>query len=218
MKQSWKYHKIMSIYKRDDNSHNFIVGNYSTPEIEFLKDKRWEFTEKVDGTNIRIKWDGKEVMYCGRSDNASIPLSLVYKLDELFKSFEGRERLIKSFIKEENEELEVCLYGEGYGARVMKGGGNYIKDGVDFVLFDVNINGMWLERKNVNDIAQKLNIKSVPILGQGTLDDAIEMTKKGFKSQWGDFIAEGIVARPLVELFTRRGDRVITKVKYKDFR
>jgi len=43
------------------------------------------------------------------------------------------------------------------------------------------------------------------------------MTKKGFKSQWGDFIAEGIVARPKTEMRTRRGERIITKVKYIDF-
>lgn len=79
------------------------------------------------------------------------------------------------------------------------------------------INGIWLERHNVDDIGRKLGIRSVPILGHGTLDEAIEMCKKGFKSHWGDFIAEGIVARPEVEMLTRRGERIITKVKYKDF-
>jgi hypothetical protein len=41
--------------------------------------------------------------------------------------------------------------------------------------------------------------------------------EEGFKSHWGDFIAEGIVARPKVELKTRAGHRIITKLKYKDF-
>jgi hypothetical protein len=39
----------------------------------------------------------------------------------------------------------------------------------------------------------------------------------GVKSWWGDFDAEGIVARPQVELFTRAGHRIITKLKCKDF-
>ena len=34
---------------------------------------------------------------------------------------------------------------------------------------------------------------------------------------WGDFTAEGLVARPKTELFGRDGKRVITKIKYKDF-
>jgi len=41
--------------------------------------------------------------------------------------------------------------------KIQKGGGNYIADGVDFVLFDVWINGIWLERENVEDIAEKLS-------------------------------------------------------------
>lgn len=216
-KKSWKYHKIMSIYKRTKDTKEFILDQYATPEIEYLKDNDWEFTEKVDGTNIRIKWDGKDVEIAGRSDNAQLQVPLIHKLDELFKSGEARERLAKVF-DDVTEEVPVCLYGEGYGAKIQKGGGNYVKDGVDFVLFDVKIGHWQMERKNVDDIASKLGIKSVPIIGNGTLDFAIGMVKGGITSQWGDFEAEGIVARPVVELFTRRGDRIITKVKSADFK
>lgn len=45
----------------------------------------------------------------------------------------------------------------------------------------------------------------------------VDMVRRGFMSQWGEFIAEGIVARPKVELQTKAGSRIITKVKYKDF-
>jgi len=216
MKLSQKYHKILSLFKRDmAGDKSFIIGQWTTPELEYLKDNKWIFTEKVDGTNIRIMYDGKECIFGGRSDNAQLPYPLIMKLDEHFKTMEQRQKLAEIF--QGDEELNVVLCGEGYGAKIQKGGGNYIPDGMDFVLFDVWINGIWLERENVDDIANKLGIKSVPVIGQGTLNDAIEMTKKGFNSQWGDFIAEGIVARPERELFTRRGDRIITKVKYKDF-
>jgi len=215
-KQSWKYHKIMSVFKRDPETKKFIDGKYSTPEIEYLKDNLWEFTEKVDGTNIRIKVNINDVVIAGRSDDAQLPIPLFNRLTELFKSGEGIDRLTKAF-EFEDALTEVYLYGEGYGSKIQKGGGNYIKDGVDFVLFDVVVGNWQLKREDVDEIAKKLGIKSVPMIGEGTLNDAIEMTKKGFNSQWGDFIAEGIVARPKVEFFTRKGDRVITKVKYKDF-
>jgi hypothetical protein len=373
MKLSTKYHKILSLFKRDmEGDKKFIIGEWTTPELEYLKDNKWVFTEKVDGTNIRVMWDGKDVVFGGRSDDAQLPVYLIYKLDEHFKTMSQRLKLKEIFPPE--EDLDVVLYGEGYGAKIQKGGGNYIPDGVDFVLFDVlildrqydkmnlcpihsnnqnvtqkkntmqkdcvncvitekdlyqrrekestqefidptqqikknyiketkngicernldlasknmmsyqkskedfvkfvvkskqgkaemekyrhlllttttkqeklegycvvpaiqqsikqneisngskkqsctcsQVNGIWLERENVKDIAEKLGIKIVPIIGGGTLQDAIEMTKKGFKSQWGDFIAEGIVARPKVEMRTRRGDRIITKVKYRDF-
>jgi hypothetical protein len=57
----------------------------------------------------------------------------------------------------------------------------------------------------------------VPIIGEGNLESMVSFCRNGFKSQWGDFIAEGIVAKPKVELQTRAGSRVITKLKYKDF-
>jgi len=47
--------------------------------------------------------------------------------------------------------------------------------------------------------------------------EAIEMVRNGFNSQWGNFMAEGIVARPKVELKTRKGERLITKIKHRDF-
>lgn len=111
---------------------------------------------------------------------------------------------------------DVCLYGEGYGAKIQKGGGNYCPD-QDFVLFDIKIGEWWLLRLDVEDIAQKLSLDVVPVIGSGTLYEMVEIVKEGFNSQWGDFLAEGIVARPSVELKTRRGDRLITKVKCKDF-
>jgi hypothetical protein len=62
-----------------------------------------------------------------------------------------------------------------------------------------------------------LSIEIVPIIGTGTLIDMVNMTRAGFNSRWGDFLAEGIVARPKVELKTRDGKRIITKVKHRDF-
>ena len=215
MKKSNKYHKILSLFKRNmEGDKKFIIGEWTTPELKFLKDKEWVFTEKIDGTNIRVMWNGKEVIFGGRSDDAQLFTPLLLKLQELFMRLEPRQKFAEIF---GTEECDVVLYGEGYGAKIQKGGGNYIPNGVDYVLFDVAVNGVYLERENIEDIANKFGIKVVPIIGYGTLEEAIEITKKGFKSQWGDFIAEGIVARPKVELLTRTGERIITKVKHKDF-
>lgn len=212
-----QYHKIQTIFKRDMSNHGkIIIGDYSEPFFEYLKDNTWVFTEKVDGTNIRVMWDGENVVFGGKTDNAMLPVPLLYKLQELFEG--NKKQLFKeTFIQKENEIMQVCLYGEGYGARIQSGG-KYIANGVDFVLFDIKIGDMWLERENVEGIGKRLGIKTVPIMGEGTLNDAIDIVKKGYKSQWGDFIAEGIVARPKVELQDRRGNRIITKIKHVDFK
>ena len=80
------------------------------------------------------------------------------------------------------------------------------------------IGNLWPQREDVEELGTKFGIEVVPIIGEGTLLEGVEMVKKGFKSKWGDFPAEGIVARPKVEMRTRRGDRMITKIKHCDFK
>ena len=218
MKLSNKYHKIPSVYKRADD-HSFLVGDWSIPELAYLKDNDWVWTEKVDGTNIRVIWDGERVKFGGRSDEAQINTNLLLKLQELFIYDDAIKWLKDIFVSfGEKENFEVVFYGEGYGANIQKGGGNYSKD-PSFVLFDIMVDGMFLERHNVIDVANKLGLPEVvPVIGHGTLLEAIEYVKKGFLSTWGDFTAEGLVLRPRVELLTRKGERIITKVKVKDFK
>ena len=45
----------------------------------------------------------------------------------------------------------------------------------------------------------------------------IDIVQNGFASCFGPNIAEGVVARPVVEMFNRFRERIITKLKYKDF-
>jgi len=48
-----KYHKISTVFKRDpeNNFKTLLFGEFATPELEYLQDNMWVFTEKVDGTN-----------------------------------------------------------------------------------------------------------------------------------------------------------------------
>lgn len=389
------YQKINGLYKRyreGPNKGRFIMGEWAVPEFGYLANNQWEFTEKVDGTNIRIGWNAYsgEVEFGGRSDTAVIPKPLLAYLEETFTpELFFNAGLLGEFV----------LFGEGYGPKI-QGGGKY-RDNVSFVLFDIvsksgtieewitnhsdqqsatpNVatlqevsvshaierdsdrslsleksgtsgpesietltsneptilgrveNGtyrkslaslsnstrkclsckvefvpsvimqklpeagtgilprlplttativyvleaycvehvmsafnkltsiragskqpqptshnFWLDRDNVNDVASKLGIDSVPVLGTGTLwqaiafvtygtpytsveidrfkimsendPDLLDRLAKPMRSQWGDFEAEGIVARPTVPLFNRKGERIITKIKAVDFR
>jgi len=204
-----EYHKIMTVWERDPNTKfkTLLEGKWAYPEFEYLKDNEWAWTEKVDGTNIRIMWNGDKVILGGKTDNAQIPAFLIERLQTLF--YAGA--LAKIF------DGTACLYGEGYGAKIQKSGGNYIPDDVDFCLFDVLINETWLKREDVEDIANKLEVQIAPIIGIGGLEDAIDMVRRGIKSKWGDFMSEGLVMRPKIEMKNRMGHRIITKIKTKDF-
>lgn len=211
-----EYHKIDTVYKRDPaNKHKTLIdGDYSTPEFAYLERCPWVFTEKVDGTNIRVMADktaGPEhcIRFGGKTDAAAIPAFLFEKLQQRF--------LPQAAALTEMFPDGACLYGEGYGARIQKGGGNYRAD-QDFVLFDVKVGDWWLQRSAVEEIAGKLGLDVVPIIGTGTLPEMVEMAKAGFASRWnGAFGAEGIVARPATELKDRAGRRIITKIKHRDF-
>jgi len=210
-----EYHKIQTVYLRDPSTNykNLLEGTWAKPEFEYLKDNEWVWTEKVDGTNIRVMWDGKTVIFGGKTDNAQIPNFLVNRLNEIFNTTPAKLKIKEVF----GEEGGVCLYGEGYGAKIQAGGGDYIPDGQDFILFDINIGGVWLERDNVEDIATKLGVDIAPIIGKGTLLEAIEKVREGFDSPIGKAKSEGLVLRPATELVNRMGERVITKIKHKDF-
>ena len=67
-------------------------------------------------------------------------------------------------------------------------------------------------------MAGKLGIEVVPEITRGTLREAVDMSSKAWVySQFGDFLAEGMVLRPSVELKSRAGHRIITKLKHRDF-
>lgn len=201
------YHKIQTVFKRDfeNNYKTLLKGEFSVPEFSYLKNNEWEFTEKIDGTNIRVVFEEGVVYFKGRKDKSQILVPLLQHLEHTFIP-----------IQDIFGSKGVCLYGEGYGPGIQKGG--KYRNSNSFILFDVMINGIWLSRKDVEDIAKMLKIDAVPVVASGTLHHMVTLVEQGFDSVWGNFEVEGIVARPKIELLTRNGDRVITKLKCKDFK
>ena len=124
-----EYPKIQTVFKRDPATkfRTVLDGEYALPEFAYLADNEWTFTEKVDGTNLRVSWDGTAITLNGRTDRAQIPAFLMHRVFDLLQADKFRALDLPP----------MTLYGEGYGAKIQKGGGNYRSDGVDFVLFDV---------------------------------------------------------------------------------
>lgn len=219
------YQKINTLFKRDEKKV-IIPSQFTCEEFYELKDVKWECTEKIDGTNIHVDIEysterGLWFSFQGRTDNAVIPSHLLKKLHELFT-----EDIIMSTFNQqfasvgEDETLRISIYGEGYGMKIQKGGGNYIPNGVGFILFDVKVGQWWLGRENLEDIASKLNIPIVPLVGYMTLQEAIDLVSKGFNSvvaQNKSHTAEGLVLKTRSGLLFRNGQRIITKIKTCDF-
>lgn len=205
-----EYHKIETLFERDEKTKKLVEGKYRNEAIKYLKDNKWQFTEKIDGTNIRIYWDGHKVSFFGRTDRAQIPVELTNRLIELFGG-ETNEQLFE----QKFGETEVILFGEGYGEKIQNGG--LYRKGQDFILFDVMIADNYQSRESVEDIAKYFGIDIVPIILEGTLQEAVNYVKSKPKSSIGIADSEGVVGRPVIELQDRCGKRIIVKIKVRDF-
>lgn len=218
-----EYQKINTLFLRDEKKV-IIPSSFTCDEFEYLKDCKWECTEKINGANTRIyisrEYDGEDdwlygVSFMGRTNNSTIPEHLNLKLQQIFYRVDWKT-VFPSLMPEDT----VCIYGEGYGAGIQKCGGKYISNDVDFILFDVKINDWWLKREDCEDIAKKCNVPMVPLIGYMTIPQAVEFVKRGFKSKISedkDLNAEGLVLRTTCGLRFRNGERIITKIKYCDF-
>jgi len=214
------YPKIQTIFKRDpDNNYKTLLqGEFSKPEFEYLSDNKWIFREKLHGTNIRVIYNPEKnpvVRVRGRREKSQVPDFLE---EEILKQFIWKSDLFEDTFG----DTPVCLYGEGVGEKIQNVGENYVTSGNKFVLFDVRIGDWWLKEEDVLGIAQSLKIDIAPRIGVGTLWDALDLTQRGFystlaKNVGNDLIAEGLICVPISPMYTRRGKRVITKIKHQDF-
>lgn len=207
-----QYNKIETVFNRDINgTKKLIEGSFRNETVEFLKDNIWTFTEKIDGTNIRVHWDGHKVEFGGRTDKADIPKFLLERLNELFNNNETEELFEQLF-----GEKDVFLFGEGYGPRIQKIGSLY-RNTVDFILFDVMINGNYQSRSTVEELAKTFGLDCVPIIFEGTIQEAVDFVKTKPNSTFGTAPMEGVVGKPKIELKDRCGNRLIVKIKVCDF-
>ena len=155
------YQKINTLYFRNEKT-NVIEPErgYVKPEFELLKNIKWECTEKIDGTNMSVHISTHPAVQAyivdihGKTDKANIPPHLLKKMQTIFTE----QNIINAFgPANECKSPSIILHGEGYGVKI-QAGGNYIKDDVNFILFDVQIGDWWLERSAVEEIAAKLGI------------------------------------------------------------
>ena len=204
------YHKIETLFERDKATFVVDPTRIKAPVLGTIRE--WDITEKIDGTNIRVMLsESGEVSFGGRSNAAQIPGDLVQYLIRTFP----QEHLKTSLWL--GDPVEVILFGEGYGPGIQKGGGLYRQDKA-FILFDVLVAGQWwLDREAVDDVADKLGIDAVPYLGRMNLVQIVEQVRRPFASKLGTAMAEGVVGRPIETLFDKRQNRIIIKLKTKDF-
>ena len=212
-----RYHKIPSLWKRDENGE--FTEKYTSQLVRtvFKSDIIMVVLEKIDGTNVRVYWDGYDFSFWGRKGKSEMPESLIKKLESIFDN-ETMEALFEQIFGKN----EVIIFGEGIGKKIS--GGRYYNGDYDLIVFDVMVNGRYVNYLAFVDIVATIGLKDAPILE--TIDDVDSLIKL-IKDYDGEipsklnenYPAEGYVVKPLnLNLYDNRGERCIVKIKQKDYR
>lgn len=233
------YPSIETLFTRDPVTHKLVVGDYKEEVFSLIKE--WEWTEKIDGTNIRVEYHPvftrdvvdqndigddaiKWVMKIGgRTENAQLPMGIM----DYIQSKLTVEKLHKTF-----GNKGIMIFGEGYGDKIQEGSGYLHPDDPirqKFIVFDICVNyKYWLTREAVGGICKSLGLDLVPLMTEVCESEvysiadpaaASDFVKKGFPSQIGDGTkdAEGLVGRTKIPLFDAKGRRIIVKLRTEDF-
>ena len=207
------YRSITNLYERDPNNKRLLSTEFSKPEFALLREIVWVFTEKVDRTNTRVIWDGQSLEVRGRSDDDHAYAKHFPMIRNMFTEAQFAEKF---------GEKPVTLYGELYGNGINKG--QKYRDDVGWIMFDAQINGFFLEQNNLQALGDSLSVDVVPVIQQSSLDNGRLTVKLGLDSQvatWcgrGKVEAEGLIGKPAVQLFDKFGERIIVKIKTRDYR
>jgi hypothetical protein len=222
---SFKYPKIQSLWKRDKTKKGIIIPGQYTMDI-FERYDHYNVIEKVDGLNVRALFDEDSFsVEFGSRTSKSLPKPLLEHLDETLGP-DNIWEIFSAHIPEEQlhdpkrEKLKVVLFGEGYGQGIRKGG-EYQKE-QRFVLFDVWVNGWWLELDNIIDVAKNLGIRSVPVIyrdaPKSQIIEFVKMNPDSLLAE-GSKKMEGVIARMTPELLLRKTKTpVVWKLKYDDYK
>ena len=182
------------------------IENLYRPAAQILLNfKRLYALEKVHGTSAHVAWrDGKVHYHAGgESHSRFVALFDDAALTQAFQQL-GHDA--------------VTVYGEAYGGQ-QQGMRHTYGDELRFIVFDIMVSDTWLTVPNMADVAAKLGLEVVPwsevdcdLMVLDALRDAPSevAVRRGIVEPKP---REGIVLRPLVELTTSNGSRVIAKHK-----
>jgi hypothetical protein len=211
---SMEYATYPSI-KSIDNKHDDIKEIISK-----LGNCPWYAREKIDGANTRIIWnkgaDNFEIMSRNIKEIQHKPLR-----NYLEATFNG-DAMMEKFVENVSKSYkQIILFGESVGEKIQEN--IYKISGYSFVLFDVMIDGQFGSEGCVEWVSQELGIYKPQILYRGTIPwIAADFIARPNPSQFGrlwstEVEAEGIVLLPEMQLYNRRGERIILKMRRESF-
>lgn len=208
------YPKFYAPYERKEHS-KLVDINKPKRDIKpyMTDDMTWTVSEKLNGINTRIIWDGYSIEVKGRNDKTELQGGQLDLQGDLIASQMDNGNFM---FDELFGTKKVTIFGEVIGTKIQ---GNPYKLGeTQFKVFDILINDVWVSPEGITKIAEDLNMSTVmhyTVRGwDNVMTNFIEIWKNCRKKK---FYFEGLVAYPAHQPLTKKGERVITKIKVKDF-
>lgn len=169
--------------------------------------------EKIHGTSAHISWSAKnqQVKFFSGGESYERFVSL---FDVSFLQYKLAELFVTS---------DAIIYGEAYGGKQQGMSNTYGKE-LKFIGFEVKVGELWLSVPNSEGICKSLNIEFVDYEKVPTDLDSLNIQRDKPSTQairngcGNDKIREGVVLKPLIELTTNNGGRIIVKHKRDEFR
>ncbi len=165
--------------------------------------------EKIHGTSAHVSWKDGEVKFFAGGENHTnfVALFDLEKLKELFTAM-GKP--------------EVTVYGEAYGGKQQGMSGTYGKN-LKFIAFDVEVGDRWLSVPDAETVAKSLGLEFVFYVKIPTEWAAIDAERDAPSVQavrngiTEPKKREGVVLRPVIEVTTNNGGRIVAKHKGAEF-
>lgn len=204
-----EYQKIETLYKFDSATKKYKSEFYNDI-VSYLSPLPWIASEKYDGTNIRVHYDGHRVEWSGRTDNSELPK----EVSELLQNTFGDSEIV---FEQMFGDKDVILFMECYGGKVQGG----IYGGLERLIgFDVMVNGTYLHKFSIKPIFDAFCVKTVEFFEVKSLNEAISYVKEGRLASDVQCDRktrmEGLVCVPLLRLYDHQGKRIAVKIKIRD--
>lgn len=165
--------------------------------------------EKIHGTSAHITFEEGRIKYMSGGSK-----------HETFVKLFDEDNLLKVY--KEQFDSKVIIYGEAYGGKTQGMSNTYGKE-PKFIVFDVMIDGIWLDVPNAEDVTKKFGLEFVDYKKVKTTIKMLDKQKdlnsvQAVRNAMGNgHLREGVVLRPLIEVIKSNGRRVISKHKRDEF-
>jgi Rnl2 family RNA ligase len=218
-----------------------IENSYRDKYIELMRseghaDGLFIVEEKIHGSNLSI-WVTKDEIKVAKRSGFIIEDENFFNYKTVLDHYKDDIRSLYDWVSREDPVDVMVIYGEIYGGsyphkdvpkqQVSKVQGDvYYRPDVDFIAFDLRINGIYLDMYKTKELLEAHNLPFVKTIFSGSLEECLKFSNTfppsipfqlGLSYIEGN-VCEGVVIRPIKTRFMHTGQRVILKNKNEKFK